>query len=53
MFVTSWPAGSLPATTWHFTHCHLPNKSLPAATVVASVSGRGSNGYGTPSIAAK
>jgi hypothetical protein len=28
--------GSLPATTWHFTHCHLVNRSRPCATIAGS-----------------
>ncbi len=35
MFAGSW-LGSLPETTWHFTHCHFSKSCLPAATIAGS-----------------
>ena len=41
MLAGSW-LGSLPATTWHFTHCQRPKRSRPAASTAGSITGFGS-----------
>ena len=52
MFAGGW-LGSFPATTWHFTHSALPNRTAPVATILGSMSASGSKGYGTRSREAK